>query len=110
MKRNTLLILIVDDFSDGCDAVRSTEHIPRITFTFLASYLSISTFSPRVHLAIVFGVVIKESGLAVTKPDHAAVVWVVLTIVAEEFPTKHVSAEREREVRRCLQNHTNFKF
>lgn len=56
----------------------------------LAAHLSISTFSPRVHLAVVFGVVVIERRLAVSDPDHAAVVWVVTTIVAEEFPTIYV--------------------
>lgn len=56
----------------------------------LAAHLSIPTFGPSVHLAVVFGVVLKESCLAVTDPDHAAVGWVGITAMAEELPTKHV--------------------
>lgn len=57
-----------------------------------ACYLFIPTFSPCVHLAVVFGVVVKESCFAIAKLDHAAIVWIIFTIVAEELPTIHVSA------------------
>lgn len=49
-----------------------------------------ATFSPLIHLAIVFGVVFKERCLAVTDPDHAAIVWVVITVLAEKLPTKQI--------------------
>lgn len=55
-------------------------------------YLSIPTFSASFHLAVVFGVVSKESCLAVTELHHAAKVWVVFTVMAEELPTVHISA------------------
>lgn len=65
-----------------------------------ASYLPITTFGAGVHLTVVFGVVFKERCLAVAYPDHAAVVWVVLTVLAEELPAQHVSA-REQRVNMC---------
>ena len=59
-------------------------------------YLSISTFGAGVHLAVVFGVVVIERRLAVTEPDHAAVVRVLVPVVAEQLPAVNVSA-KERE-------------
>lgn len=67
-------------------------------------YLSISTFSPTIHLANVFTKVSKKSCLAVTDSHHLAIVWVFIAIVAEELPTKNVSAEqRESALNRNLQ-------
>lgn len=60
-------------------------------------YLSIPTFSPGVHLAVVFGVVVIERRLAVAESDHAAVVWVLVPVVTEELPAKNVSAKITRE-------------
>lgn len=61
-----------------------------------ASYLPVPTFGAAVHLAVVFGVVVKESGLAAVDCDHAAVVRVFLTVLAEELPAHHVSARDQR--------------
>lgn len=60
-------------------------------------YLSIPAFSPGVHLAVVFGVVVIERRLAVAEPDHAAVVWVLVPVVTEELPAINVSAKITRE-------------
>lgn len=60
-------------------------------------YLSIPTFSPGVHLAVVFGVVVIERRLAVAEPDHAAVVWVLVPVVTEELSAINVSAKITRE-------------
>lgn len=61
-----------------------------------ASYLPVPTFGAAVHLAVVFGVVVKESRLAFVDCDHAAVVWVILSVLAEELPAHHVSAREQR--------------
>lgn len=58
-------------------------------------YLSVSTFSPSVHLAPVAGYVPEESCLAFTKSDHATIIWVVTTLAAEELPAKHISAGKK---------------
>lgn len=61
-----------------------------------ACYLSISTFSPRFHLALVTGGVWEERCLACADADHPAVVWVVITAFTEELSTKNISA-KERQ-------------
>lgn len=77
---------------------QNRKHINRMRRAF---YLTKATFSPLIHLAIVFGVVFKERCLAVTDPDHAAIVWVVITVLAEKLPTKQISAKEER-VKLCV--------
>lgn len=63
-----------------------------------ACYLSISTFSPRFHLAFVTGGVWEERCLACADGDHLAIVWVVITAFTEELSTKNISAKE----RQCL--------
>lgn len=79
-----------------------------------SGYLPITAFASGVHLAVVFGVVVKETGLAVAEPDHAAVVRVLLSVVAEELPAHHVSARARGgsthvhvEPRRNIYSHTD---
>lgn len=56
-------------------------------------YLPIITLGPRVHLSKVTGVITVECGFAVGEFHHATVVGVVVTVLAEEFPTQHISTE-----------------
>lgn len=58
------------------------------------AYLPLAAAGPRLHLAVVFGGVLVEGGLALAKRDHAAVVGVALALDAEQLPTHHVSGGR----------------